>query len=550
MRLNDKNSAALLALLVVFSFLACLFFLFNSVLLQGVDAAYYLQGIESIQNTGFLPSGLLQYPPVFLYAAALFGIIFGTVEGIKIAAAFFFSLAAFSVFLLAKQLFKNNQAALVAALFVAISPASMRLLNGFWKTTTAVFFLPLFFYFFLRAGTDKKNRNKNLALALAMLLLVFLSHKYVTLLALLVLLAFVVFRLVFEKKPSADTKNFLFVSAIAAIVFLLAFLASSNGLQELLGLFGAINALESASANASLWQYFNLIVITAFFGAMYCFFSAKREHLFLLSWFVAALFVALPLSSGSNYWRFSFLLAVPFALLSGLFFTELKKILGTFNAAIVLLAIVVLVLPQTFNAAIQIEPIYSEKELAELQQLKRFSSNSVVFAKGALLQWLQYYNANAVDAPNNFLLASMQYWTEGKKAFVALDKQRAMLDYNPEQEKYFGYFATALNTGRFLLLAPDKNLSIPAFDFSLPAVSATQPRFGNPVLWLFFPAELFNILQLPFASVLRALIGLPLSFALIALILLLLKKKQDSKNFKFAAFVIVAFLLFLIAMAK
>ena len=148
---SQRKTAIILAVLVSLFFIVCLFFLFQSAELQGQDAPYYLRGVESILKTGFLPSGILEFPPVFFYAAAFFSLFAGTVSGIKIAAALFAALSGVGVFLLARQLLKNNEAALVSAIFFLIAPVSMRLLDGFWKTTAALCFLPLFFYFFFRA---------------------------------------------------------------------------------------------------------------------------------------------------------------------------------------------------------------------------------------------------------------------------------------------------------------------------------------------------------------------------------------------------------------
>ena len=546
MQLSDKRTAATLAALIVIFFFINLFFLFQSALLPGQDAPYYLRGLESIQSIGFLPGSLLEWPPVFFYASAVFAVFFGTVEGIKISAALFAALLALSVFVLSKQLFKSNEAALVAAFFVLLAPVSMRLLNGFWKTSAALFFLPLFFYFFLRSREDKKN----LLFAFLMLLLVFLSHKYVAMLALLVLLVFVPFLLVFERKITSDAKNATMLFAVFVLVFCAVFFASQNGFSELLSMFGLINSLESSSSSSSLWQYYGALVIPAFFGALYCFFNAKREHLFLLCWFLLGLFVAMPASSGSNYWRFAFLLALPFSLLAGLFFVELKKELGALNSLFVFLVIAALVLPQFYNAAAQIVPIYNEKELVQIKQLSAFAGNALVLSKGPLLQWLQYYKVSAFDAEENFLLATSQQWIEGRKAFVAFDKQREMLDFSSEQSQLLGYFETAFAADRFFLLKPDLNFFAPGYvvpDFSK---YSRETRIGNLALWLFFPAEFFNLIGVQFASVLRALVGLPLSFALIAFVLLQLKKFDKKNNFRFAAFVFIAFLVFLVAIAK
>ncbi len=547
MPFSSKQTAMLLALLVSVFFLVCLFFLFQNPMLQSQDAAYYLRGVESIQKTGFLPAGILEYPPIFFLAAAFFSLFAGTVSGIKIAAAVFAALSAIGVFLLARQLLKNNEAALVSVIFFLIAPVSMRLLNGFWKTTTALCFLPLFFYFFLRA----EKSTKNLLLAIAMLLLLFLSHKLVALLALLVLLAFVVFQLVFERKITVEAKNFIKISVVFAILFFIVFFASQKNLSEFAGLFGLINATGSSSASASFWQYFGAIVLAVFFGALYCFFSAKKEQLFLLAWFCIGLFVAMPLTSGDNYWRFAFLLAMPFALLSGVFFSELKKSLGNLNATLVFLVVAVLVLPQFYNAAAQIVPVYSEKDLLELQELLDFSGGAKLFAKGVLLQWLQYFEANASAAGENIVLDAKQLVEKDKRVFLAIDKQRKMLDFSEQQARTINNnFSIAFETPRFLLLKPDTAAVFPQYNFVSPANIAGQPRFGNPVLWLFFPAELFNFFQLPFASALRALIGLPLSLALIAFILQQLNKRQNHKNFRSTAFILVALIVLFIAIAK
>jgi hypothetical protein len=446
-----------------------------------------------------------------------------------------------SVFLLAKQLFKNNEASLVSALFVLIAPASLRLLNSFWKTQTALFFLSLFFYFLFKA--QKQEKTKNFLLALVMLLLIFLSHKLVGFFALLLLLCFVFFESAFEKKVSNNAKNAAIVFFLSSIIVLLFFLSGQNGLQDFFSMFGLINATQSASANASLWQYFGVLTATGFFGALYCYIS-KNKQLFLLAWFFLGLFLAMPLTSGDNYWRFSFLLALPFGLLSGKFFLEIKQQFGTTNSLLVFALVAILTLQQSAIVAKQALPLYSEKELTELQELKDYSAEKTILARGALVDWLKYFDANVLSAENNFLLQAI-----GKNAIVVLDKQRKMLEYDQEEQKFFGYFSIEKETNRFLLLKPSNYIGLPAMDFSY-SFSQAKPRFSNPVLWLFFPAELFNALQLPFASFLRAIIGLPFSFVFIGLLLAFILRFEKSKNFRFAAFVFVAFLVFLLTIVK
>ena len=94
--------------------------------------------------------------PVIVYITAIFVRIFGLFDySARFPTAFFGVLNVWLIYLLAKQLFKQNSVAIFAALFLAVSPMNIHFSRGLWESNFALFFFMLGLYLFLKALENK-----------------------------------------------------------------------------------------------------------------------------------------------------------------------------------------------------------------------------------------------------------------------------------------------------------------------------------------------------------------------------------------------------------
>ena len=94
--------------------------------------------------------------PVIVYITAIFVKIFGLSDyTARLPTAFFGVLNVWLIYLLAKQLFKQNSVALFAALFLAVSSYNVHFSRGLWESNYALFFYMLGLYLFLKALDSK-----------------------------------------------------------------------------------------------------------------------------------------------------------------------------------------------------------------------------------------------------------------------------------------------------------------------------------------------------------------------------------------------------------
>ncbi len=94
--------------------------------------------------------------PVIVYITAILIKVFGLSDySARLPTAFFGVLNVWLIYLLAKQLFKQNSIPLFAALFLAVSPYNIHLSRGLWESNYALFFFMLGLYLFLKALENK-----------------------------------------------------------------------------------------------------------------------------------------------------------------------------------------------------------------------------------------------------------------------------------------------------------------------------------------------------------------------------------------------------------
>lgn len=94
--------------------------------------------------------------PIIVYITAIFVKVFDLSDfSARFPTALFGVLNVWLIYLLAKQLFKQNSVALFAALFIAVSPYNIHLSRGLWESNFALFFYMLSLYLFFKALENK-----------------------------------------------------------------------------------------------------------------------------------------------------------------------------------------------------------------------------------------------------------------------------------------------------------------------------------------------------------------------------------------------------------
>ncbi len=94
--------------------------------------------------------------PVIVYITAIIVKLFGLSDySARFPTALFGVFNVWLIFLLAKQLFKQDTTALFAALFLAVSPYNIHFSRGLWESNFALFFFMLGLYLFLKALENK-----------------------------------------------------------------------------------------------------------------------------------------------------------------------------------------------------------------------------------------------------------------------------------------------------------------------------------------------------------------------------------------------------------
>ena len=158
--------------------------------------------------------------PLFIYSAVPFIGIFGLNElGVRAAAVFFGILGIFLLYLLTVEIFQNRKFALLAALFLAISPWHLHYSRAAFEVTLL---LSLFLggaLFFL------KGLKKPFLLVVAALLLALTPYTYSTANLFLPFLLLSLF-LIFKKEIFKIGKKWLAISFITAFIILLPFVVN------------------------------------------------------------------------------------------------------------------------------------------------------------------------------------------------------------------------------------------------------------------------------------------------------------------------------------
>lgn len=194
------------------------------------------------------------YPlPLYMYLSMPFISIFGLNEfAIRFPSALFGSLTVLIAYLLSREIFKNNTAALFSAFLLAVSPWGILPSRQVIQSTPAIFFFSLGLWLFIKGITGKGWFSIFGAVSLGISAYAYHNTR---IMAPLFLLYFIV---IYRKKIFANIKNYLLPFIILCIFFipLVPIVLSSEGSARAnwVGIIdqGAINQLNESRTQSTL----------------------------------------------------------------------------------------------------------------------------------------------------------------------------------------------------------------------------------------------------------------------------------------------------------
>ena len=153
-------------------------------------------------------------PPGYIYAAVAPIALFDLSEfAVRFPSAFFGVLTVVLTYFLAKKLFENENVALLASLFLAISPWHLQFSRAAFEGNMALFFSTLGIYLFLKFATDKPYYMFLSAASFLIALYTFTGQRLFVPFILLILL------IQFRKKVLANIKLVVVTAVASSIIF-------------------------------------------------------------------------------------------------------------------------------------------------------------------------------------------------------------------------------------------------------------------------------------------------------------------------------------------
>lgn len=574
------------ALLLLAAFSAALglrlYFLFRSPLSYGMDGGWYLLVTQSTLEHGIpQPFSFTSTPPLFFWLSGVLASFTEINSAVKLAGAWAASFAVFTIFLLARHLTRRTSIALVASALTALSPPFLRLLEDLKKNALAAVFLPLFFYFCLRA----KEGKRYLALASVAGGLMLISHPQTFVLAFVTMLAVLAFEAGFTRKiPWIELKTLLAVGVVlglACLPFLGAILGTADALRANEGLSGGrISNLEL------LWQNYGFLWVPCIGGFVIALARARkkgRAYLFPVAWLLFALLLSQPLLSRYSH-RLTLLTFFPVVILVGVVVEEIRRRFGVLAFGMALALVLALSLVPFWELGTRMRPLIREKEVPIFLEVKESvpEDSLVVVPHWGLRYWVQYLTGLEVELrltpelvrsgrpiyafterrsaaklgpwfkpvwrrgrfnlykligppgspagarggnpgvleefqsefPGRKILDSREFRGDFWRMYVQAREENALVIVPKEIFKLNpmlqDLFLVCSERRGFLLLEP--RLSVPPPPRPLRAPAEVVALADAVVVIFAFPAQLFNYLSLPAKEMLKAAVGLPLTF--------------------------------------
>ncbi len=159
-------------------------------------------------------------PGLYVYLTLPFVKVFGLNEwSARIPGALLGVLSVWAIYLLVKELFKNQRLAIFSAFLLAISPWHIQFSRGGWEVNTATFFLLTGFLFLFRALDDRKERKRSKYLILSALFLCLSLYAYHAVRVIIPLLGLLIL-LIYRKIIFKNSKKYL-IFVFAGLVLLI-----------------------------------------------------------------------------------------------------------------------------------------------------------------------------------------------------------------------------------------------------------------------------------------------------------------------------------------
>ena len=427
----------------------------NIPLIPGPDGGYY-----AVQVREILRSGTLYYsaPPVAFYIFALFSWILIAINaypaplciisGIKLGLAFMKALCVFPMYLISKQITKNETLSIIVPVLLEINPFFMLLANGtsLYKNAVGIFFL-LFYIYYLNTLIVEKN-GRNLLFALFFLSLTALTHILDFGLAIAYTIVYVLIEIIRVKRVDLSNyliRLFLLEAGILLSLFciIIVFFPVYSGTYYKFE--GFINEVlmgsEQAFRPGVLPRDPNVLLSLSFalFGILATVkkivlkeYSVNNDSVhmkILLSSSLLILFLTNP-----NYppdWRIRFLFVtfVPMIIMLPSVFTHVKN---TESVLLIVLLLSSLFIPLYLNCSIA-RPVISPQETMDLTRMKDLipRENAIVLARFGLHYWVTWF----MDVKADYNFPQLQnYVKQYNHVFVIIEQKLNAPPIPPEWE--------------------------------------------------------------------------------------------------------------------
>jgi len=410
--------------------------LFNTPLLPGPDGGYY-----AVQVREIIRSGNLYYsaPPIAFFIFAFFAWIFLNINafpaplciinGVKLGLAFMKALCIFPVYLISKQITRNNGISIVNAILFELHPFFMLLTYGtsLFKNAVGVFFLLFYIYFVNRVSIHATR--KDLTLAIVFLGLTALTHILDFGLAIAYTLLYVVIDIIRRKRIDMSNhllRLFLVESAIVGIPFtvIIVFLPVYFGtyykfesfFEELL-----IGEENIPSLNVLLS---NPLILVSISFSIIAIVTAIKNHIdaltlrVLISSSLITFFLISPQFPPQWHIRFTFMLFIPLMLmLPGV----LKRVREVESMLVIILLLFSIFMPGYIHSSRAL-PVVTPEEIDDLHAMSPYipKNNTIVLARFGLHYWITWF----LDVKSSHYMSELEnYVKQYDHVFVVYEKQ-------------------------------------------------------------------------------------------------------------------------------
>ena len=430
--------------------------LLNIPLLPGFDGGYY-----AVQVREILRSGNLYYsaPPLAFFIFALFAWIFLSlnifpetlciINGVKFGLALMKALCVFPMYLISKQLTKNEAISIGSAVLLEIHPFFMLLANGtsLYKNAVGIFFLLCYIYFVNRVSTS--NNAKDIILAVIFLGLTALTHILDFGIAIAYTLLYITIDVIRERRLNIRTplmKLFMLECIILGVLFvaIIVFFPIYFGTYyKFESFFKELITHEEASASLTFLLSNLMILVTISFSIVAIIIVAKRNSdalniRILISSSLLAFFLISPEFSPQWHIRFIFVTFIPLLLMIPSILNRVKTIEGILLIFLLLFSIFLSGYIRHTYALPVISPEEKEDLLSMAPYIPR--ENTIVVTRFGLHYWVTWF----LDVKSSYYMNKLEdYIKEYDHVFIIFNKQQ-----HPNIPPYW----TILFVGRTLIL--------------------------------------------------------------------------------------------------